>query len=329
MKAVIVVPTIREESIKKFLAVWEEEFRDREHKIIVVEDNPTKTFDLKTDNLSHYSWEDIDRELGKDAWIIPRRTDCVRSFGFLKAANQDCDLIISMDDDCYILNSLFVKQHATRLAGTGSDRAWIKTANGYATRGHPYSFLERSDPVFINHGMWTNVPDYDAPTQLLSMREPRAFEPLAQTIPRGKYYPMCGMNVAFRPAMLPAMYFLLMGMDVSGRIWPYDRFGDIWCGVIAKKICDHLRLAVTSGPPLIEHQRASDVFKNLAKETNGLRINEKFWFCIDRVQLTASTVKECYIQIAEQFQSPENETIGYWGRIKEAMKIWACREEFR
>ena len=38
MKAAIVVPTIREECIIKFLDVWNDEFNG--HTVIVVEDNP-------------------------------------------------------------------------------------------------------------------------------------------------------------------------------------------------------------------------------------------------------------------------------------------------
>ncbi len=54
----------------------------------------------------------------------------------------------------------------------------------------------------------------------------------------GSYFPMCSMNLAWRPEFTAAMYFLLMGPDQ-----PFDRFGDIWGGVLAKRVADHLGLA--------------------------------------------------------------------------------------
>ena len=44
MRAAVVVPTIRESSILEFLAAWETEFS--EHQVIVVEDNPERTFQI-------------------------------------------------------------------------------------------------------------------------------------------------------------------------------------------------------------------------------------------------------------------------------------------
>ncbi len=78
MKCTIVVPTVRESSIKEFLASWQETFSAAH--LLIIEDNPSCTFDLgRYPNVTHYSWQDIDRDLGAASWIIPRRTDCIRS----------------------------------------------------------------------------------------------------------------------------------------------------------------------------------------------------------------------------------------------------------
>src|SRR5713226_3359616 len=99
MKAAIVVPTIRESCVTEFLASWRNEFAA--HLVIVVEDNPEKTFDISGPNIRHFCWADIDRELGSSSWIIPRRTDCVRSFGYYQAHASGVDMIVTLDDDCY------------------------------------------------------------------------------------------------------------------------------------------------------------------------------------------------------------------------------------
>jgi len=113
---------------------------------------------------------------------------------------------------------------------------------------------------------------------------------------------------------VPAMYFLLMGKD-----WPFDRFGDIWAGLFVKKICDHLGYGVKSGEPLVEHQRASNVWVNLRKELPGYEVNETLWQIIDSIVLTKETVKECYKELAKKL--PLNGD--YWDKLKRAMVIWS------
>jgi hypothetical protein len=124
---------------------------------------------------------------------------------------------------------------------------------------------------------------------------------------------MCGMNLAFRREAAPAMYFLLMGQEHG-----YDRFGDIWAGVFIKRIADHLGYLVTSGSPAIEHKRASNVWNNLAKEAPGLPVNETLWDRIDRQILTATTIADCYQQLADAIEAPE----GYFATLREAMHGW-------
>src|SRR5438093_13018438 len=110
MKIVIVIPTIREECFKDWLHRWAEELGN--HTILVVEDNPTKSFSVPSrQNIFHYSWKEIDDELKDKAWIIPRRTDCVRSFGFYKAYQMQPDMIMTLDDDCYPDHKKFLELH--------------------------------------------------------------------------------------------------------------------------------------------------------------------------------------------------------------------------
>lgn len=328
MSAAVVVPTIREQSIRRFLDAWRQELADA--RIIVVEDNPARTFSLSGANVIHYAWQDIDRELGDHAWIIPRRTDCIRSFGLLKAAEGRPEMIATLDDDCLPIAPGFLDQHSRRLAGEGADDAWAMTGS-VPTRGYPYETLQRTRPCWLSHGLWQHCPDFDAPMALTQRRTRWTFESRDQTVPVGRYFPMCGMNVAFRPGLLPAMYFLLMGRstqrdpaDPEGLVpWPYDRFGDIWCGVLVKKVCDHLGYAVWSGAPAVRHERASNVWDNLAKEATGLRMNETFWQAVDLVVLRGATVGECYKELAEALPP-----MGGYGKVLSlAMRLWVNRAE--
>jgi len=307
----IVIPTIREESIKMFFERWGDEFDNSQ--VIVIEDNPEKSFTLP-DAVNHYSWAEIDRELGDNAWIIPRRTDCIRSFGFYMAYRGGAKNIITLDDDCYPSdhNPDFVFSHLDFLERSGIETAWVSTIDDIKPRGHPYFMVTRFAKIILNHGLWENVQDFDAPTQLVIGKKEGVLNKM--TIPRGQYYPMCGMNIAFKRELTPAMYFLLMGKN-----YEFDRFGDIWCGIISKKIIDHLGYCVGNGNPLVWHDRASNVWENLRKELPGYEVNDHFWYRVDEVVLTKTTFKECYIEVAEKIDL-EGE---YWDKLKRAMVIWA------
>ena len=113
-----------------------------------------------------------------------------------------------------------------------------------------------------------NQPDYDAPTQLLKVRErvSRMHE-VTQTIPAGIFFPLCSMNVAFdRELIGPAMMQGLMG---DGQ--PWARYDDMFSGWAAKSIADHLGVGIKSGMPYIRHDKASNPFVNLKKEVPWVR----------------------------------------------------------
>jgi len=313
VEAVVVVPTAREASLAEFLRAWENELSGAT--VIVVEDGPERTFSASAANVQHFAWRDIDEQLGDDAWIIPRGTGCVRSFGCWVAHRMRPDMIVTLDDDCRpdLDHDGFLESHWARLQ-SARDPAWVSTLDEANPRGFPYYTTDRQCRVVLNHGLWTGVPDFDAATQLVASRMAVSAMWSDQTIPRGRYFPMCSMNLAWRPQFSAAMYFLLMGPDRA-----YDRFGDIWGGVLAKRVADHLGLAVNSGSPAIRHERASDVFANLAKESRGLAINETFWRAVDSVVLTEESVAGAYAQLADRLPLEQPEFI----ELRRAMRTWA------
>ena len=109
----LVIPTIRENSFNDFVVRWRDIGLFDIVDLLVMEDNPTKTF--KMPNIFdkngqtwpegaanyHVSWEDIGKELGDLEWIIPRRSDTVRSFAYWKAWKLGYKHILTLDDDCY------------------------------------------------------------------------------------------------------------------------------------------------------------------------------------------------------------------------------------
>ena len=319
-KIAIVIPTIRD---LNFLKSWGEQFRDCIG--IIIEDHRSK--EIKTPKnyfkrVFHYSWEDIDSDLGKDSWIISRKNAGIRSYGFLKAYRLGADVTITLDDDCYpVKNQPLVKQHLENLS-LCAPLDWYPTyphRQYFYTRGIPYKIRDKKE-VVISHGLWTNILDFDAKTQLKypTLHVPASFD-FAEFIPKDYFFPMCSMNLAFKTKITPIMYFPPMGYDNKGNYWGYDRFDDIWAGIFAKKIIDYLGYAVVNGSPFVEHRKASSIFQNLKKEEKGVKTNEKLYELILSVQLESKTMKDCYSELTEKIRWPEEL---YFKHLKKAMKIW-------
>jgi len=314
----IVIPTIRQESITPFLKAWECEFKG--NNVIVVEDNPEKSFELPK-WVTHYSWREIDQDLGRDSWIIARRSAAIRSYGYYKAWQAGSKYILTLDDDCLpekTYKNGFVKTMLENLKMEWPNDTWWNTSRGnFYPRGFPYKVRNNLKTV-VHHGLWSNIPDLDGITQK-KMPNLRT-KPFTQTekVPYGQYFPMSGMNLAFRNEIVPAMHFMLMGQDKLGEKWPYNRFDDIWAGIFVKKICDHLELAISSGGPSVKHIRASNVDVNIKKERSGIPVNESLWKEVENILLKADSVSKCYLELAKGIDKKG----GYWTKLARAMNIW-------
>jgi hypothetical protein len=133
------------------------------------------------------------------------------------------------------------------------------------SRGTPYHERRVLMPVAASMGFWTEIGDYDAPGQLVhGARTPMEFF----TAPVwGKYFPLCGMNLAFRPKdWLPWCEFI----DVP-------RFDDIWMGWLWQKEAYRRGHCFALNGPLVRHSRQSNVWQNLRDEAVHLERNETLW----------------------------------------------------
>jgi reversibly glycosylated polypeptide / UDP-arabinopyranose mutase len=310
----LVIPSIREESLKAFIKAWEHKL-DCDN-VILVEDNPEKTFHINIGKTNyHYSWKEIESELGEHSWIISKRDSAIRCFGFLMAYRLGADYVLTLDDDCYPHSGdPIFKSH---IIAMDSHEKWIPSLKRTRTRGLPYRNLGKLESVVANMGFWTKVPDLDA-IQMLSNPETDGFYPnveLKEVVPHGQYIPICGMNFCFKREVAPLTYFPLMGLDQ-----PYSRFDDIWFGIIFKRIIDHLGLHLSIGEPFVEHQKASNAFVNLVKEAPGIRMNETFWRIIDKIELSEQTPVLCMNEVGVSLQSSD---IAYVSKIGRAISIWS------
>jgi reversibly glycosylated polypeptide/UDP-arabinopyranose mutase len=349
----LVIPSIRENSLKRFIDEWTRARLFDHVDLLVVEDNPTKTFTVPElpCRTYHMSWKEIDEHLGESKYIIPRRSDTVRSAGYFVAWELNYPFILTLDDDCYPPQKEkdgfeyadgaagFLAEHLRALNMKGR---WFNTLSDVKPRGVPY-FNTGKLEVILNHGLWTNVLDYDAPTQLANPK-PEKFSYDNRVVPSGMYFPMCGMNVMWKRDATVLMYHLLMG-KVYAAGWrdlgpvveegehklfhlPFDRFGDIWAGIFMKKIADSLHLAVSTGLPYIHHDRASNPFTNLKKEANGIEVNELLWDYVDKLKFSESTdINQRYIILGDHIRSIGDkfgrEYVNYWVALGSSMIRWA------
>lgn len=327
----LVVPSIREESFARFVKEWLPTGLFDRVDLILMEDNPKPTFDIadvceESEGChTHLSWDDIDSY----SWshIIPRRSDTVRSFAYWYAWKAEYDFLMTLDDDCYPEPTYerLDEIHKSFLTRT----RWFNTLNNVRPRGTPYFNVGKRD-VMVNHGLWTNVLDYDAPQQLVNPT-PEVFTHDNRIVPHGAYFSFCGMNAMWRREAIPLSYHMLMGKMHSTAVskshlltpLPFDRFGDIWCGIVQKKICDHLGWAISSGTPYIHHDRASNPFTNLRKEANGIEVNEWFWEKIDALVLHSGAAEGCYLEIGDAVCNWDGEHREYWQKLGDSMRTWA------
>jgi hypothetical protein len=333
----VVIASNREESMQRWLAAWREQLKDT--RVILVEDSPSKSFDLNTAGYSgfeHYAWDDIDRDLGGDSWIIPRRSSAVKSYGFLKAMG---DITWTLDDDCFPEPDFdwcnYVRSIEAIMTYGYSEHEWENTLPSACLlypRGYPYD-IRKNKPVKVWHGLWSNIPDLDGVTALEHPGFRTPPETGLRVMPYGKLFAMCGMNLAFSPDMLPVMYFQLQGHEKTRNgleKLPFDRFDDIWAGLFVKKTLDQMGWLAVSGGPSIKHTKESDPQTRVEKEAPGIKVHESLWKHIASVDLTGlKTPGSCYPVLAdaiESFARCDNENdyehLYYWYKLARAMHIW-------
>ena len=253
----MVVPTCRPAQYKEFLEAWEPLFTQHgvtQECVISVLDDPEH-------------WDEL-------PWFIPRQTDMIRSWGIYKAWLSGSDYTLTLDDDVRPHGDIFAAYEDVFKSGSVVsnylDVGALTTFDGQL-RGFPFRDRVKKE-VAVQYGGWHGVLDYDAPTQLGGVNDQEWFEPVVLPVPKGAAVTGCIMNAAWKTKYAPIMWQLPM---LGGK---YNRFGDIWAGLFAKRVCDVLDLAmVVNGAASVRHERASDPKKNLEREFPGLSVNDGLW----------------------------------------------------
>ena len=257
---------------------------------------------------------------------MPRRTDMIRSFGFYEAWQDGSDYTLTLDDDVRPRQGvdLFAEyEKAFERPSYCSEYFNVGdlTTDGGALRGFPYRDRKRAH-VAVQYGGWNGVLDYDAASQLVRM--PHAgneFAPVCIPVPKGTPVTTCIMNAAFRTEFTPLMWQLPM---VNGL---YNRFGDIWSGLLQKKILDAFGLVMLiNGAASVYHDRASDPIANLEREAPGIRVNETLWEHLHHFDvyepLIGATMGDAYRGLINLFSRHPDIDERYAERVRYACRQW-------
>ena len=203
----VVIPTIRD---LDFLESWKP-FIEKFHIILIQDGDHTKHLKIpEWADYELYNRLDIERALGDKSWIISQKDASIRNFGFLISRKK---FVWSVDDDCFPANGSDGKpvdalmEHALNLLTPSTPYFFNTVYDPYQqcvdfVRGYPYS-LRQGVQTVVSHGLWLNMYDYDAPTQLLKVKERNhKYADITVTIPNRILYPLCSMNVAFNRELL-------------------------------------------------------------------------------------------------------------------------------
>jgi reversibly glycosylated polypeptide/UDP-arabinopyranose mutase len=251
--------------MKKFKEAWFGLFIDHQVELIIVEDGkmPTVYDGWKLDKISS-----AQMVMGQYSECLTNLNAGIRNLGFAYVARYlpEVEYIITLDDDEVPIGDP-IQDHIDAL-NKRVPISWLSTAVDDYTRGFPYGVREEAE-VVLSHGVWEGVADWDAPTQLVKgSHQPIEF--YRGAIPKGIYYPMCSMNLAFKRKMLPYIFHAPWALGIN-------RFDDIFTGITSKRVIDKKGWAAVTGYARVHHERASNTFTNLKHEAPGIELLETFW----------------------------------------------------
>lgn len=228
-------------------------------------------------------------ELFIDAWQIPFTDDRVlfqqdkdkegcaitKNKGVRRAIDEGAEVVIVLDDDCFPHEGqsleVFIAAHLHALNPQPVDM--FEAVTDPPSRGTPYFNHTVTMPVAASMGFWSHVGDYDAPGQLVhGATKPMTFS--RKTI-HGRYFPLCGMNLAFRAEEWPWCQFINV-----------PRFDDIWQGFLWQRKAFAQGQCFNLTGPIVRHSRQSNVWANLRDEAKNIERNETIWSDIHAMTLT-------------------------------------------
>lgn len=265
---------------------------------------------------------------------IPYDTDNRRNVGFLMALDRGADVLISIDDDNFVLEDVdFVGEHL--VTGTTVDSESIESSDRWFNlcsllrsstkdeifpRGFPYFARrqsrkiveERSQParVALNAGLWLSDPDVDAMTRLTQAPHIASAEPRSICLGTNTWTPINTQNTSVARDAVAAYYYVKMGFSLGGlRI---DRYGDILSGYLLAKCVKTRGEAIRIGSPIADHRRTPhNLFKDLYHELAGMVLLDDLLPWFTELKISGGSYRELYAGLADALEERSGSMSGF------------------
>jgi len=253
------------------------------------------------------------------------RYNCIqrRNVGYLRAALDGAEVIISVDDDNFVGDDDFIGHHLA--VGREVEVPLLSHPSGwwnvcqrllcdpprrFYPRGYPKS---RQDWQFgghevrmakvravVNAGLWLETPDVDATAHLEEPIHVLGIHPIEGrrtcALAAGTWCPVNSQNTAFDVSTLPAMYLPVMRDVVGG--YRIGRMDDVWMSYFVQAIAAGRGEAVLFGPPLVVQRRnPHDHLADLTEELPGYLITERLVGYLRRFESREATYRGAYEEL--------------------------------
>ena len=206
-----------------------------------------------------------------------------KNFGTWLAYKKGYENIIVIDSDC-IVPAGFVKHHLESLDING--RGWENplSGTGYYSRGFPYS--KRNQKKWAHMGLWVNELDLYGTDRVGKENLPTAPRECNYDDDESRitgynacgFFPLSGMNVAFRREAIPYMLFL---PNFTYSNFNFTRHDDIWGGYIFEKISHAKNKALSYGMPYVYHDTVVIPEEDADEEVAMIKFEDAFYKLID------------------------------------------------
>lgn len=342
MKSLVIFPSIRAtENFGKYAANFTEHGHSPD--VMVIDETVENREDVKFQFAQHdqfnieffgieerHEWFKA-HGLGDSDDIIPQRAHNETSFGLLVALTRDYDMILFVDDDTYPEEKAdFLGEHLISLNSSAPliqnyRGCWVNTHSKFFARGFPYNqraehniqtLYNCEEKPVLNMGLWSGIPDLNAIDYLqFGMEWFKSVLPRRVALTKNQFAPICSMNMAFKPEVIPAFY----------QLWHRDRYDDIFSGLFLKKIADHLGEHLRVGNPVCVHDKAPrNLFDDIRAELQGMELNEELWKILLEIELDEESWLGCYRELAEKlyrsFQGSKFDD--YVWVMTQKMRLW-------
>ncbi len=242
--------------------------------------------------------------------LIPYNNDARRIIGYLHALKENCERLIVLDDDNYLIDDVdFIGHHST--TGKTHDGELLRSPNGFFNicedlimnkqykvypRGYPFElrgvsnnfeFFEKNDDkiIGVTAGLWLDAPDVDA-TMWLNNGKVKGIAYVGRDVTvlsDDTWTPINTQNTSVCRDLIPAFISIPMGFKLANNMI-FHRYGDIWGGYIIQAVMKGTRHHVNFGQPLVDHRRNPHNFiQDLSQELWGIMLNDWFIYMIKNV----------------------------------------------